>query len=67
LLQRASIYEAIAIMAETSIGALPVIADRRLAGIRHLPVVEHGQVVGIVSIGDLVRQEYISGRSFVAP
>jgi signal-transduction protein with cAMP-binding, CBS, and nucleotidyltransferase domain len=23
--------------------------------IRHLPVVEHGQIAGIVSIGDLVR------------
>lgn len=127
----ASVYEAIAIMAEKSIGALPVIADGRLVGmmserdyarkvalqsrssrdtrvreimatpvvsatpdqtveeclrtmtvrrIRHLPVVDQGQVVGIVSIGDLVRQvvstqseiiqqlqEYISGRSFVHP
>jgi IMP dehydrogenase len=125
------VYEAIAIMAEKSIGALPVIADGRLVGmmserdyarkvalqsrssrdtrvreimatpvvsatpdqtveeclrtmtvrrIRHLPVVDQGQVVGIVSIGDLVRQvvstqseiiqqlqEYISGRSFVHP
>jgi CBS domain-containing protein len=44
--------------------------------IRHLPVVDQGQVIGIVSIGDLVRkvvttqgemiqhlQEYIAGRS----
>jgi CBS domain-containing protein len=43
--------------------------------IRHLPVLEHGKLIGIVSIGDLVRkvitaqgeiiqhlQEYISGR-----
>ena len=122
----ASVYQAIAIMAEKSIGALPVISDGRLVGIlserdyarkvvlqsrsskdtlveeimaapvttvtpsttvedcmrimtvqriRHLPVVEDGTVVGIVSIGDLVRkvittqveiiqhlQEYISGR-----
>jgi CBS domain-containing protein len=124
-----SVYEAIGLMAEKSIGALPVIADGVLVGIlserdyarkvalqsrsskdtvvgeimatsvisvtpaqtveecmsimtqrriRHLPVVEHGQVVGIVSIGDLVRtvvatqgeiiqhlQEYISGRQAV--
>lgn len=123
----ASVYQAMSVMAEKSIGALPVIADGELVGIlserdyarkvalqsrssmdtavaeimttpvlsvtpdqtidecmkvmtlkriRHLPVVEHGQVVGIVSIGDLVRkvvttqgeiiqqlQQYISGQS----
>lgn len=34
------------------LGALSVMTRRR---IRHLPVVEDGQVVGIVSIGDLVK------------
>ena len=125
----ASVFQAISIMAEKSIGALPVIADGKLVGIvserdyarkvilhsrsskdtlvaeimttpvvsvgpkqtveecmrlmtqeriRHLPVLEQGKVVGIVSIGDLVRtvittqgeiiqrlQEYISGRPAV--
>jgi CBS domain-containing protein len=123
----ASVYQAIAIMAEKGIGALPVIADGQLIGIlserdyarkvvlqsrsskdtlvseimttpvvsvspsntvedcmrtmtlqriRHLPVVDEGKILGIVSIGDLVRkvistqgeiiqhlQEYISGRA----
>jgi CBS domain-containing protein len=122
----ASVYQAISIMAEKGIGALPVIADGRLIGIlserdyarkvvlqsrsskdtlvseimttpvvsvspsntvedcmrtmtlqriRHLPVVDEGRILGIVSIGDLVRkvistqgeiiqhlEEYISGR-----
>ncbi len=122
----ASVYQAIAVMAEKSIGALPVIADGQLIGImserdyarkvvlhsrsskdtivaeimtspvlsvgpqhtveecmklmtqeriRHLPVLDQGRLIGIVSIGDLVRkvitaqgeiiqhlQEYISGR-----
>jgi CBS domain-containing protein len=122
----ATVYHAIRVMAEKSIGALPVIADGQLVGIvserdyarkvalqsrssndtsveeimtapvisvtpdqtveeclrtmtlrriRHLPVLDGGQVVGIVSIGDLVRkvvaaqgeiiqqlQAYISGR-----
>ena len=122
----ASVYQAINIMAEKSIGALPVIADGQLVGmlserdyarkvvlqsrsskdtlvseimttpgvsvgpsntvedcmrimtlqlIRHLPVVDEGRIIGIVSMGDLVRQvistqseiiqhlqEYISGR-----
>ena len=125
----ASVFQAISIMAEKSIGALPVIADGELVGIvserdyarkvilhsrsskdtlvaeimttpvlsvgpkqtveecmrlmtqeriRHLPVLEQGKVVGIVSIGDLVRtvittqgeiiqhlQEYMSGRPAV--
>jgi CBS domain-containing protein len=122
----ASVYQAISIMAEKGIGALPVIADGQLIGIlserdyarkvvlqsrsskdtlvseimttpvvsvppsntvedcmrtmtlqriRHLPVVDEGRILGIVSIGDLVRkvistqgeiiqhlEEYISGR-----
>jgi CBS domain-containing protein len=121
----ASVYDAIALMAENSIGALLVVADGRLEGIlserdyarkvvlqsrsskdtrvvdimtspvvtvnpnhtveecmrlmtdrriRHLPVVEGAAIVGIVSIGDLVRsmltvqgeiiqhlQQYING------
>jgi CBS domain-containing protein len=122
----ASVFQAITMMAERSIGAVVVIADGQLVGImserdyarkvilhsrsskdtlvteimttpvvsvgpqqtveecmrlmttkriRHLPVLEQGKVIGIVSIGDLVRkvvtaqgeiiqhlQEYISGR-----
>jgi CBS domain-containing protein len=122
----ASVYQAISIMAEKSIGALPVVAEGQLVGIlserdyarkvvlqsrsskdtlvseimttpvvsvspsntvedcmrmmtlqliRHMPVLEEGRIVGIVSMGDLVRQvistqsemiqhlqEYISGR-----
>ena len=34
------------------IGALALMTDRR---IRHLPVVESGELVGLVSIGDLVK------------
>ncbi|WP_260596972.1 CBS domain-containing protein [Sphingomonas endolithica] len=37
---------------EAAIGALSLMTRRR---IRHLPVVEDGRVVGIVSIGDLVK------------
>lgn len=38
--------------AQAVIGALSLMTRRR---IRHLPVVEDGQVIGIVSIGDLVK------------
>ncbi|MBS1830668.1 MAG: CBS domain-containing protein [Acidobacteria bacterium] len=102
----ASVFDAIALMARKSAGALPVLSDGRLVGIiserdyarkvilqgksskdttiaeimtapvitvgptetvnecmrimtsqriRHLPVVDHGKVIGIVSIGDLVK------------
>lgn len=37
---------------EAAIGALSLMTRRR---IRHLPVVEDGRVIGIVSIGDLVK------------
>ena len=37
---------------EAVIGALSLMSRRR---IRHLPVVEHGRVIGFVSIGDLVK------------
>jgi CBS domain-containing protein len=101
----ASVYDAIALMAEKEIGAVPIIEDGQLVGIvserdyarkvflkgkasretsvteimsspvfsvtpsqtveecmhivteqrfRHLPVVENGRIVGIISIGDLV-------------
>ena len=37
---------------EAALGALSLMTKRR---IRHLPVLEDGQVIGIVSIGDLVK------------
>ncbi len=37
---------------ESALGALSLMTQRR---IRHLPVVEHGALVGFVSIGDLVK------------
>lgn len=37
----------------SALGALAMITRRR---IRHLPVVEEGRLVGLVSIGDLVKQ-----------
>ncbi|MGH6614015.1 CBS domain-containing protein [Sphingomonas sp.] len=39
-------------LSEAVIGALSLMTRRR---IRHLPVVEAGQVIGVVSIGDLVK------------
>lgn len=38
---------------ESIVGAMAVVTERR---IRHLPVVEHGCLLGIVSIGDLVKR-----------
>ena len=37
---------------EAAIGALSLMTQRR---VRHLPVVDGGQVIGLVSIGDLVK------------
>ena len=37
---------------ESVIGALSLMTQRR---IRHLPVIDHDQLVGFVSIGDLVK------------
>jgi len=103
---RASVFEALALMSEHDIGALPVLANGNLVGVlserdyargvalrgrssrdmpvgelmsravvvaltdtiercmsvmtrervRHLPVVEDGEVVGIVTIGDVVKR-----------
>jgi CBS domain-containing protein len=41
----------------TTLEAMALMTDRRC---RHLPVIDHGKVVGLVSIGDLVR--WISRR-----
>ena len=113
-----SVYEAIKLLSDKSIGALPVVKDNKLVGIiserdyarkvilegksskstplseimtehvitvgpehtiegclglmtenkiRHLPVVEEGKVVGVISIGDLVNaiikdQKFVIGQ-----
>jgi CBS domain-containing protein len=112
----ASVYQAVRVMAEKSIGALPVIANGELVGIlterdyarkvalqsrsskdtavgeimttpvvsvspdqtveecmrlmthtriRHLPVIDRGRVVGIVSIGDLVRKVVVAQSEII--
>ena len=51
-------------MADTVLGALALMTERR---IRHLPVLENGDLVGVVSIGDLVkyRIELIESEALV--
>jgi CBS domain-containing protein len=112
----ASVYDAIALMAEKEIGAVPIIEDGKLVGIvserdyarkvflkgkasretsvteimsspvfsvtpsqtveecmhivtekrfRHLPVVEDGRIVGMVSIGDLVNWVLIEQKETI--
>ena len=47
--------------ATTTQECMALMTDKRL---RHLPVMEHGKLVGIISIGDLVK-EIISEQQFV--
>lgn len=45
----------------TSDDCMALVTEMR---VRHLPVLENGEVIGIVSIGDLVK-DAISGREFI--
>ena len=47
--------------ATTTQECMALMTDKRL---RHLPVMEHGKLIGIISIGDLVK-EIISEQQFV--
>jgi CBS domain-containing protein len=49
------VMSAPAITAETDVGVLSALALMTQRRIRHLPIVENGQLRGIVSIGDLVK------------
>ncbi len=46
---------------QTSEACMALMTDNRL---RHLPVVDQGKLVGVISIGDLVK-DIISGQKFV--
>ncbi len=52
-----------AALAETVDDGLARMTDRR---VRHLPVVEDGRLVGIVSIGDLVKHRIAAAEAVVA-
>ena len=47
--------------ATTTQECMALMTDKRL---RHLPVMDHGKLVGLISIGDLVK-EIISEQEFV--
>jgi CBS domain-containing protein len=47
--------------ATTTQECMALMTDKRL---RHLPVMDHGKLVGLISIGDLVK-EIISEQQFV--
>ncbi|MEJ2393920.1 MAG: CBS domain-containing protein [Candidatus Thiodiazotropha sp.] len=60
----ATVFEALAIMADKGIGALVVMQDNKPKRVRHLPVMQDNQLIGIISIGDLVKA-IIENQQFV--